>query len=454
MRTAPNHVVCPAPFRARSGAALGAVAMAALSCTAPPRDARVPPAEAAQSVASTSAAVATPLALDRVTTKVPFPRGLVLHKGTLYVLCRGRVRDYGGVTASINDQAGTLYQVDPAISEPATTDPIGESVRDNGTIRAEPDSKVFRLWDRAAVPPSSDRLTDRPYCALRFHEPTQSFYLCAFSGVDLDGKSGRSFSKNLSDALLRYDLRTSKWYEVERHDSHAGGNYPHHDPAHAKPPHGWLNGPDNCLAVGNWLYAVAKDNNRLVRYDLRPLIANPEAGAPASEFVLGEHVATESHGPLQLQGHSALAYRDGWLYLGTRTSGHVVRLAMGTDGEPRRPIVTQLLARFAPYDPATRKSANLTDMDLGADGACYAVSASPAKIYRFVPDPARVFDARGDGVSPWADLAKMAGNPKMKSENLLCAPDGSIYVTSGDSYAFHQGSGGVVWRLRHAEPAH
>lgn len=438
---------CPSSLprpRARSRAALLRVpvfAVAGFGCAAhtaaePERQSEPAPAAAA------------PLVLERVSTKVPFPRGLVLKDDGLFVLCRGRVRDYGGVTAAIDDQAGTLYRIDPNVSEEASTAEIGAPVRENGVLLAEPTAGPFHLWDRSSDPPSKDRLTDRPYCGLRFHEPTQSFYICAFAGVDLDAKTGRTFSKNLTDALLRYDLRTETWYEVERHDVHAGGNYPHHDPAHGKPPHGWLNGPDNCLAVGNWLFAVAKDNSRLVRYDLRPLIANPEAGPPPSEFVVGEHFTARGAGPQHLQGHSALAWADGWLYLATRTSGHVVRLRVSADGEPQRPTEGELLARFAPWDPVKKKSANITDMDIGPDGACYVVSASPARIYRFEPDPRRVYDARDDKAAPFADLAAMTGNPKMKSENLLCAPDGSIFVTSGDSYAFHAGSGGVVWRLR------
>ena len=412
---------------------------------------------APDSAASARAAATTPtpspaLTLERVTTKVPFPRGLVMHEGALYVLCRGRVRDYGGVTAAINDQAGTLYRIDPAIAEAAATTEIGDAVRGNGTLVAEPTAGPFHLWDRTANPPSSDRMTDRPYCGLRFHAPTQSFYLCAFAGVDLDGKNGgRQFSKNLTDAILRYDLRTQKWYEVERHDTFAGGNYPHHDPKYGKAPHGWLNGPDNCLAVGNWLYAVAKDNSRLVRYDLSALVKDPEAGAPASEFVLGEQVATRKHGCVSLQGHSMLAYRDGYLYLGTRTSGHIVRLPMHADGTFTQPIQAELVAQFDAYDPTTKKSANMTDMDIGPDGACYVVSATPARIYRFLPNATQVCDGRNGKLPPFADLAAMTNNPKMKSENVLVAPDGSVYVTSGDSYAFHAGSGGVVWRLRAAK---
>lgn len=395
------------------------------------------------------AAPTTPLVLERVTTKVPFPRGLTIHDGKLYALCRGRVRDYGGVTAAVNDQAGTIYEVDPSVAEFAKETEISAAVRDNGTIFTEPDPHVFKLWDRAASPPNADRLTDRPYCGLRFHPGTHSFYLCAFSGVDMGGsKTGKQFSKNLSDAILRYDLRTKKWYEVERHDTFAGGNYPHHDPKHHHAPHGWLNGPDNCLAVGDWLYAVAKDNNVLARYDLRALKADPEAGAPPSEIVLGNQVACRGHGTVNLAGHSMLAYHDGFLYLGTRTSSHVVRIAMTPDGEIKAPIIAELLAMLPAYDAETKKSANLTDMAVGPDGMVYMISASPARVYRFRPDPTKVWDARDGSAKPYADLAAMTDNPKMKSENLLVADNGDIFVTSGDGYAIHQGSGGVIWRLR------
>src|SRR5687768_13471986 len=60
------------------------------------------------------------ITIERVTTKVPFPRGLQLVDGELYVLARGRVRGSGGVSAEVEDQAGTIYAVDPNVVEPAT----------------------------------------------------------------------------------------------------------------------------------------------------------------------------------------------------------------------------------------------------------------------------------------------------------------------------------------------
>jgi len=385
--------------------------------------------------------------VERISTKASFPRGLQLVDGRLYVLCRGRVRDYGGVSAAVDDQAGTLYAVDPEVAELYAAGDPGEAVRANGELVAEPTAPPFRLWDRSASPAWKDRETDRPYCALTWHAPTQSFYICAFSGVDRDEKTGKTFSKNLTDAILRYDRRTSRWYEVERHDIDKGGIYPHHDPAVQKPPHGWLNGPDNCLAVGQGLYAVSKDNSLLVRYDLSALEKDPEAGAPPSQVVFDQHIYTKAQGPIVIQGHSALAQRDGWLYVGTRTSGHVVRLKLDAAGLPAAPRVVELVGQFDAYDPVTRKSANITDMAFGPDGHLYLVSAQPSRCFRFKPDPNVVYDARGGKQPPYFDLAALTENPKMKSENLLVDEKGRIYITSGDAYGYQAGSGGVVWRV-------
>lgn len=386
-------------------------------------------------------------AIERVTTVVPFPRGLQLVDGSLYVLSRGRVREYGGADGSIDDKAGYLFEVDPNVAESIQLPEVSEAVRNNGRVVAEPSSPPFRLFDRTAKPATRDRETDRPYCGLTFHPGTRSFYICAFSGIDKAEIAGQStFSKNLTDAILRFDLRTARWYEIERHDIEKGGLYPHHDPASAKPPHGWLNGPDNCLAVGSSLYAVAKDNSRLVRYDLSAIERDPEAGPPASHFVLGDKLTLKDGSTLDISGHSMLAHRDRWLYVGTRTSSHVFRIPLDDALLPVQPIVGELIATFDPYDAKKRSSANLTDMCFGPEGDLYIVSAKPSKVYRFHPDPRNVFDGRTGASPAYIDFAALTKNPKMKSENVLVDPDGRVYVTSGDAYDYQGGAGGVVYR--------
>lgn len=94
----------------------------------------------------------TPPSIERVPTLTPFPRGLVMLDGELHVLCRGRVRDSGGVTAAVNDQAGALYAVNPNVAEPTDRPEAGEAVRTNGRLVALPTEPPFRLWNRAADP--------------------------------------------------------------------------------------------------------------------------------------------------------------------------------------------------------------------------------------------------------------------------------------------------------------
>lgn len=428
----------------RGRAAVGVLVTAALllaSCapdlSAPPRPAIMQPAP-----------LQNPL-VERISTAVPFPRGLQLVDGDLYVLARGRVRESGGVSGDIDDKAGTIYRVDPNVAEPITSYDIAPAIRGNGEVFAAPTAPPFKLFDRTADPPTRDRETDRPYCALRYDEATKSFYVCAFSGIDkAENPAGSNFSKNTSDAIFRFDTRTNQWYEVERHSLEAGGNYPHHDPASRPPPHGRLNGPDNCVVVGRWLYCVAKDNSLLARYDLAEIAKNPNCGPPQSHWVLDGKIDINGRGVQSLQGHSMLACNgDGYLYIGYRTSSAIVRIPLDADGLPVQPIVGELLAQFDPYDPATRTSANLTDMVFGPDGSLYVVSAQPARIYRFIPDPHNVFDGRSGKSPTWADMAALTGNPKMKSENVLVDPTGRLYVTSGDAYDFQNGAGGVVYRV-------
>jgi len=385
--------------------------------------------------------------LQRVTTVVPYPRGLQVIDGELYVLARGRVRGAGGVSAEVNDQAGTLYIVNPNVTEPAATEQPGDAVRNNGRVFALPTDPPFKLWRRDADPPESDRDTDRPYCTLRWHEPTKSFYLCAFSGIDMPRRPGKpSFSKNLTDAMLRYDTRINAWREVDRHDPKAGWQYPHHDPAKNNPPHGWLRGANNCLPLGRWLYGVGKDNSVLIRYDLKPLETNPEAPAPESQLVLDEKITLTTGETVKLFGHSALAYHDRWLYIATRTSSVIFRIPMNEDMTPVTPIRAEIVAYFDPWDREANTSADLTDMDIDEQGRLYVISAKPSRVFRFTPDPAHPFDGRKGKSPAWADLAGMTDNPKMKSENVLVW-NGHAYVTSGDGYGYQKGADGAVYRL-------
>lgn len=385
----------------------------------------------------------------RVTTISPFPRGLEMIDGDLYVLSRGRVRDSGGVSADVDDLAGTIFRVDPTIGQPVHELAVSNDVRHNGELFAAPTDPPFRLWDATADPPHSDRETDRPYCTLRWHAATFSFYICAYSGVDKPGAAGgRSFSKNLSDAILRYDTRTEKWYEVERHDIEAGGVYPHNDPETDRPPHGWLNGPDNILPLGNWLYAVAKDNSIMVRYDLSAYIDDPEAGPAPSEFILGIELDTTNAGPIVFLGHSGLAWHDDWLYIASRTSSQIIRMRVDAEGNPAVPHEIELVAEFQPWTLGGPRSSDITDIAFDAKGRLYVVNAMPSRVHRFLPDPANIYNGAVGGERPWMDFAAITNNPRMKSENLFIDAEGNFFITSGDGYDYQAGADGTVFRTR------
>ena len=200
--------------------------------------------------------------------------------------------------------------------------------------------------------------------------------------------------------------------------------------------------------VKNELYVVGKDNSCLVRYDLSALAEDPNAGPPDSEWVLGSELYVEGLGRRSFLGHSALAHHDGWLYIAFRTTSEIVRIRLDDEGRPRRPTRAQLVARFQPWDPEERTSANLTDIMLDSEGRLYVLSAQPARVHRFVPDPRRVYDARDpERTRAWLDMAELTGNPRMKSENILIDDSGRLYITAGDAYDQQSGTGGVIYRV-------
>lgn len=404
--------------------------------------------------------------LERVSTAVPWPRGIALldDTGMLAIVARGRHRNYGGPAADVQDREATIYEVDPSVREPYVAgQPASERVAENARVLAEPDPGVVHLYDRS-LPPLDNWLMQRPFCTMVYDAPSKNLVFCAYSGVDLSGK-GTTFRKNATDALLRYDRRSARWGIVEQHRSDvvpreeqgewiSNVYYPHHDPRVNPPPHGLLNGPNGCAVAGHWLYAVGKDNHALARYDLRPIREDPLAGPPPGELVLGEHVDVKVEGKLQriaLQGHSAVTAHDGWLYLGTRTSSVIVRFPIDSDGALVQPIVGELIAEFEPYSTETKRSANLWEMVANADGELFVSTSSTGRVWRFRPDPKAVFDGndqRQDAPTPnrpYIDIRALTGNDKATVSNMLVMPDGSLYfcMTMPDP---HQELAGAILR--------
>jgi hypothetical protein len=379
-------------------------------------------------------ALADELRLERITTAVPWPRGVaVLDDGRVVVLARGRPRRSGGVDPSCVDRAGTLFVVDPDVAEPVVPGaPPGARVAANARALATASAPPFHVYE-GRVPPREDTRMDRPYCTLAWDPTSRNLFVCAFSGVDLpDG----SFRKNATDALFRYDLRAERWAVVEQHRaevvaagelSHVAPNdrYPHHDATTAPAPHGWLNGPDGCAVAGEFLYAVAKDNSTLAQYDLADIRRDPGAGPPSSRVALGDAVDVDGRS-VHVEGHSAVVARDGWLYVGFRTTSQVIRLPLDARGDLVRPLAAQVVARFAPWDG--RVSDDLIDLAFDPEGALYVATARQGRVWRVgAPDPARPFVSAEQ--APWLDLRARAGVATVG--NIAFDAQGRLYVCGG-----------------------
>ncbi|MFT5288169.1 MAG: hypothetical protein ACI8QS_000298 [Planctomycetota bacterium] len=406
-------------------------------------------------------------ALERVSTGVPWPRGLAFVDDELIVLARGRHRNAGGVDHGIEDFTGSLFRVNLDLAEPVVVGELASiGVKQNARILTGPSPEVFNLPDTAKNP-FDDGLMDRPYCTLVYDEQSQNLIICGYSGVDLPG---RKFRKNATDSVHRFDMRLNQWFPVEMHDADSvpfdelgyvvsDEYYPHHDVSRNAAPHGWINGPDGCLVVGDFLYVAAKDNHRLVQYDWAEVIADGSTTYPESRPVLGARVRVSSPmgvKEMDVAGPSALTLRDGYMYVGYRTASVVLRFPLQENGDFVQPAdgglpVGELIAAFEPWDAERGRSANLIDLTFGPDGRLFASTASEGKIWCIgQPDPARPFYGndqtdRQPTAPPALRLADLTGKPS-RTGNIQFDDEGRLYICSGNYDSDSTVLAGVIYR--------
>lgn len=401
--------------------------------------------------------------LERVSTGVPWPRGLAVVDGVLVALARGRHRSAGGIDPLIVDRSGALFEIDLDVSEPfIRSEQAGQAVRSNAWVLAEPDARIHNLLDPAAGPVDASAEVDRPYCTLAFDSVSRNFFICGFSGLDL---TGSRFRKNAADSILRFDLRDRAWHLVEKHDPSvvpieelgavvSNDYYPHHDPARHAAPHGLLNGPDGATVVGDFLYAVGKDNHVLVSYPLDSIRRDPAAAAPPGTVEIEREVDLMLDGEIrhaEVLGPSAARASGDFIYVSYRTTSIVVRYPIASSGALVRPIVGELVAVFEPWSSETSRSANIVDLAFNSRAELFVSCAQEGRVWNVgVPDPSNVYDGVDQGATPtgnlpFLDLRRITGNPKAKVGNITFDPQDRLYVCSGN-YDSGTSLAGVIYR--------
>lgn len=405
--------------------------------------------------------------LERVTTAIPWGRGMANVDGELIVLSRGRHRGEGGVDQSLVDDAGTLWRVDTSVSEPVIPGQwAGEAVRHNATVFARPTTPPFHLYGYED-PPQQDTLMGRPYCALVYDPASQNIYICCYSGAELpDG-----FRKHATDAVYRYDLRDAAWHIVEQHNPAgvprealgaviSNQYYPHHDPDQNPPPHGWLNGPDGCAAVGDFLYVPAKDNHVVVQYDLNDIRRDPAAPPPDSRPVLGANVTLRHPGgerDVELLGPSAVTVHGKHLYVAYRTSSVVIRFQLDHAGDLVREdngrATGDLIAVFEPWDANSKRSGNLYDIAMSASGDLFVSMGTEGKVWRLTPDPSRPFygndrSDRRTSAPPFIHMTELVGRKTGCNNIYIDRDNGYLYVSSRNNDTGQGLIHGTIYRVK------
>jgi hypothetical protein len=411
------------------------------------------------------------LALERVTTAVPWGRGMTTVDGELIVLSRGRHRGEGGVDQAIVDHAGTLWRIDTSVSEPVVPGEwAGEAVRRNARVFAAPAEPPFHLYEHDA-PPEQDTLMARPYCALAYDEASRNLFVCAYSGAELS----TGFRKHATDAVYRFDLRDKRWHIVEQHDPTVvprealqavvpNTYYPHHDPSTNPPPHGWVNGPDGCIGVGRYLYVPAKDNHVVVQYDLDAIRRDPDAGPPSSRPVLGATMIISHPGgerEMEVLGPSSVAVHDDYLYIGYRTSSVVVRVPLDESGdivrEPDGRVRGELIAVFEPWDAKRQRSGNLYDITMSAAGELFVSMGTEGRIWMIMPDPERPFYGndqarRPTTTPPLLDMTERVGRTTGCNNIFFDDTTRHLYISSRNNDTGEGEIHGTIYRVKLPDP--
>jgi WD40 repeat protein len=194
----------------------------------------------------------------------------------------------------------------------------------------------------------------------------------------------------------------------------------------------------------------------VVSYDLQELRKNPKAPPPESKIALGPKLLIRAGGKLRkiaALGPSALAVRDGYLYVGYRTTSVILRFPLRKDGSLQNSKNGELIAVFEPFDPKTQRSANLIDMAFNPNGELFVSCSKEGRIWNIgKPDPSQVFQGndqspgRPTSAAPFADLRVLLGK-KTACGNILFDKDGRLFLCAGNYDTPSRKLAGVIYRV-------
>ncbi len=391
------------------------------------------------------------VSIEIVTTKIRWPRGLAFAEEELFVLARGLHRKEGGPNPDIEDDAGSIFKVNKSIRKSNPGEP-NQKIVNNGELFAPPTDPPFFLWNKRATPKFLDTRTDRPYATLVYEPVTKNFFICGYSGIDFVDSSGRpSFRKNASDTIHRYSLDKSAWFGVECHNRYVvpeyrlgqwinddGKYYPHHNANDNIPPHGILNGADGLCALYPNLFAVAKDNNVLVNYNISQL---KDVGLNENPYLNGsvEKKFGASH-PVRVRGNTEQLYLRApsgiaieeidngyFVYISFRSSNNIIRYRVDSASNEFE-SVPDLIADFNSAD--TGDGVGLIDIKFDASGRLFASTARLGGVWDLgIPNPQKPFYA-DTTMRPSVDLWDLIAKG-IKCSNILFDLNSDMYICSG-----------------------
>ena len=199
--------------------------------------------------------------------------------------------------------------------------------------------------------------------------------------------------------------------------------------------------------MGDYLYVVGLDNNKLAQYDISTRVEFPE----------GRTI------PVPEVGNSAVAAYDSYLYLANRQSGprgaRIIRYPIDpTTGQilddegneyfgGHQTVTAELIATIDDYI-SPKKVAHIIDIDFDSEGRLYVSMANGSGKVWCIDDPSPSDVFRASEWEPYIDLQKLSPNSKAKCADICFDEQDNLYVCSGNKDTPRVAHYGTIYRVR------